>query len=837
MKAINSFKKGMAFALSAAMVLGLTPAISGDATKVQAAENTSKIILYDVDLSGGESKGDIVDIDGERFYVTKIGDADITCFAVKGLSIKDNRQSDNPDLVRFSESAYSSYNNSEVKQYTDKYGVMLNEEYGLEATVGLEGYGDIGYVAPYAYSASIYAEKTWYQNGNYWTSSTYRNYGAWKVSGNSLNAVPGDSNTAMVRPAVTFAKSKIDEIVKEVTSVTITDLDAPMGGRALDTDAISVTEGVEKIEVAWTSNHEVSEDEKLSAKYNTLYTAEITVRAGNGYIFTSTTDVLINAETYSGEIKDNGKTLVVTSKTFRTEKDKLISITDPQSIRVANGTAYASMNLPTEVNIVTEGGTATSASVSWDTITPASGSYNPDVLTEQTVILNGTVTCPDTIDANGVALTTTINITIEAASITGAPTANPAAGTYTENQSVTLTSSTEGAKIYYTTDGSTPTLTGGVPGETTKEYTAPISVTGTEGQSITTVIKAMAVKSGMQDSSVETFTYTIQLPVSKYTITATAGANGTISPGGAVKVTAGSSQTFTISPSSGYVIDTLKVDGLEVTAATNYTFSDVSTNHTIEVTFKQESQTPEVTAPSITTQPGNATVKAGETATFTIAARGTDLTYQWQIDRNDGNGWVNIAGATATGYTTSTVDISCNGYKYQCVVSNSAGTVTSNTAVLTVTENTTPDPNPEPIDYNILDGANSSWTQNSDGSLSIRGSGELSKFVGVKVDGTLVDGKNYTVKEGSTIITLKTDYLNTISVGTHTFEILWTDGSASTTFTIKADTSDDGNQKDDVPKTGDDTPIAWMFILSILSGTGLIITAKKRRVNPDSSKR
>ncbi len=211
------------------------------------------------------------------------------------------------------------------------------------------------------------------------------------------------------------------------------------------------------------------------------------------------------------------------------------------------------------------------------------------------------------------------------------------------------------------------------------------------------------------------------------------------------------------------------------------------------------------------------------------------LTYQWQIDRNDGNGWVNIAGATATGYTTSTVDISCNGFKYRCVVSNSAGTVTSNTALLTVTENTTPDP--EPVDYDILDGANSSWTQNSDGSLSIRGSGAFSKFVGVKVDGTLVDTKNYTVKEGSTIVTLKTDYLNTISVGTHTFEILWTDGSASTTFTIEADTSDDGNKKDDVPKTGDDTPVAWLFILSILSGTGLIITAKKRRVNLDSSKR
>ena len=258
-----------------------------------------------------------------------------------------------------------------------------------------------------------------------------------------------------------------------------------------------------------------------------------------------------------------------------------------------------------------------------------------------------------------------------------------------------------------------------------------------------------------------------------------------------------------------------------------------------------------VTAPSITTQPGNATVKVGETATFTLAASGTALTYQWQIDKNDGNGWVNIAGANEASYTTSTVNISCSGFKYQCVVSNSAGTVTSNTAVLTVTENIIPDP----VDYEILDGASSNWEQNSDGSLSIRGSGALSKFVGVKVDGTLVDAKNYTVKEGSTIVTLKADYLNTLSVGTHTFEILWTDGSASTTFTIKANTSDNSNnnqndnnnsdssddkpssgtdKKDDVAKTGDNTPIVWLFILSILSGTGLIITVKKRRESLNS---
>jgi len=707
-------------------------------------------------------------------------------------------------------------------------------------------------------------------------------------------------------------------------------INTPKGGQALSTDITCTTDGVESATLLWTDTVNQPVD-AIANYYPWTYKAHITITPETGYVFTSNTQITVNGTVLADEKSVNADGTITVTGDFESSKAKLISITDPQSIRVANGTAYTSMNLPTEVNIETEKGAATTAAVSWDTTTPASGSYDRTVLTEQTVTLNGTVTCPEEIDANGVALTTTITITIEAADITGAPTANPVAGTYTENQSVALTSSTEGATIYYTTDGSEPTLTEGVPGGTTQEYTVPIAVTGTEGESITTAIKAIAVKSGMQDSSVETFTYTIQIPVSKYTvtvtsgsgsgqyaqgetvtitasaapsgqqfkaweivsgnitlasstsettsftmpaeevsvkaiyeavpvteytITATAGANGTISPNGAVSVTAGGSKTFTISPSSGYVIDTLTVDGLEVTAATSYTFSDVNANHTIEATFKQESQTPVVTVPSITTQPGNATVKVGETATFTIAATGTDLTYQWQIDRNDGNGWVNITGATATSYTTSTVDISCNGFKYQCVVSNSAGTVTSNTAVLTVTENTTPDP--DPVDYDILDGANSSWTQNSDGSLSIRGSGAFSKFVGVKVDGSLVDAKNYTVKEGSTIVTLKADYLNNLSAETHTFEILWTDGSASTTFTITADSSDNGNnnqndndnsnpddnvlpddsnKKYEAPKTGDDTPSVWLFILSILSGTGLIITAKKRRVNPDSSKR
>ena len=306
--------------------------------------------------------------------------------------------------------------------------------------------------------------------------------------------------------------------LSSITSVEITGIDIPVSYTALDTKASCTTTGVSSTtpQITWTPSDSTAGD-------NISYTASITLTAGAGYEFTDSTTATVLGNTATSVTKNADGTLTVTYAFPATAKDKLIRIT-PQAITVANGTAYDAMNLPATVNIVTEGNTVTSAPVTWDTNTLASGSYDPAVLTEQTVTLNGTVDCPDSIDANGVSLTTTITITISAAGIVGAPTANPTAGTYSENQSVALTSSTEGATIYYTTDGSEPTITGG----TTKQYTAPILVTGMEGQSITTTIKAIAVKNGMQDSSVETFTYTIQIP---YTyVTKTQLMDGTFAP-------------------------------------------------------------------------------------------------------------------------------------------------------------------------------------------------------------------------------------------------------------------------------------------------------------------
>lgn len=83
--------------------------------------------------------------------------------------------------------------------------------------------------------------------------------------------------------------------------------------------------------------------------------------------------------------------------------------------------------------------------------------------------------------------------------------------------------------------------------------------------------------------------------VESYDITATAGEGGTITAeglaDGKVSVTEGESATFTITPNDGYHVDSLTVDGTAVDVVTEYTFSDVTANHTIAVTFAKDAMT------------------------------------------------------------------------------------------------------------------------------------------------------------------------------------------------------------------------------------------------------
>ena len=91
-------------------------------------------------------------------------------------------------------------------------------------------------------------------------------------------------------------------------------------------------------------------------------------------------------------------------------------------------------------------------------------------------------------------------------------------------------------------------------------------------------------------------------------------------------------------------------------------------------------------APTITTQPTSQTVTEGGTATFTVVTSGTEpLSYQWQQSTDSGQSWTDIEDATDATYTIGATTTSMSGNQYRCVVSNSAGSVTSAAATLTVT--------------------------------------------------------------------------------------------------------------------------------------------------------
>ena len=85
-----------------------------------------------------------------------------------------------------------------------------------------------------------------------------------------------------------------------------------------------------------------------------------------------------------------------------------------------------------------------------------------------------------------------------------------------------------------------------------------------------------------------TISATFAANTSSYTITASAGTGGTISPTGTVSVSSGASRTFTFTPKTGYKVLWVLIDGSFVRAVTSYTFSDVKANHTIKVLFRRQ---------------------------------------------------------------------------------------------------------------------------------------------------------------------------------------------------------------------------------------------------------
>ncbi|MGM9613969.1 MAG: S-layer homology domain-containing protein [Oscillospiraceae bacterium] len=127
-----------------------------------------------------------------------------------------------------------------------------------------------------------------------------------------------------------------------------------------------------------------------------------------------------------------------------------------------------------------------------------------------------------------------------------------------------------GDEIYYTTDGTTPTT------KDSKMTSAGIKINGP------VTIKAIAVSNSSLNSDVTELNITIG---TFYTITASAGSGGTITPSGKTSVLNGKSVTFKITPADSFQISDVLVDGKSVGKVTSYTFSNVTGDHTISASF------------------------------------------------------------------------------------------------------------------------------------------------------------------------------------------------------------------------------------------------------------
>lgn len=114
---------------------------------------------------------------------------------------------------------------------------------------------------------------------------------------------------------------------------------------------------------------------------------------------------------------------------------------------------------------------------------------------------------------------------------------------------------------------------------------------------------------------------------------------------------------------------------------------------------------------------------------------------------------------------------------------------------------------PREFDYEIISGANQTYQKNSNKDLTVKSNGELRKLTSIRVDGQ--DITEYETKSGSTILTLKASYLDTLSVGEHKLTFIYNDGYVDTTFKII---------ESDNPKTNDNIIIYIVMLTFSLFG-------------------
>jgi hypothetical protein len=176
--------------------------------------------------------------------------------------------------------------------------------------------------------------------------------------------------------------------------------------------------------------------------------------------------------------------------------------------------------------------------------------------------------------------------------------------------------SVTGYRVYYRTDSSSG-LTKGYEGASTSCTVSDLA----DGE--TYHFFATAYNSYGESEPSDPVSYTVPHALQTFTITASAGGYGSITPSGTVSLTEGHSKTFTISPNSGFHIQGVLVDGTDIGASSEYTFSELSANHSIHATFASNPVTLHTIVASDNgngsiSPKGNVTVIEGNSEKFTI---------------------------------------------------------------------------------------------------------------------------------------------------------------------------------------------------------------------------
>ena len=353
-----------------------------------------------------------------------------------------------------------------------------------------------------------------------------------------------------------------------------------------------------------------------------------------------------------------------------------------------------------------------------------------------------------------------------------------------------------------TPDYTVPTDLTGVKGETLNDVTLPGRFTWNDPS---TVLTAGTHTYKAKYTPVDTTNYkTItNIDIEVYVkdkfdvITSVNGGNGSITPS-KIGVIENTKVEITFTPDEGYMIDKVLVNTVETTITGNKLELTVDEEKEVEVSYKKIPFTvtvKDVDGATITPN-GAVAVSYGEDKEFTITANSGYKLVKVLVDEVD-----------------KTTDMVGDTLKLTNITSN------INLEVVV-----------EKIVYEVTEGANQEYTITKDNEAKFKINADFRLFDTGKVyvDNELVDPKNYTAESGSTIITLKKEYVDKLSIGKHTLKVVFSDGGQATTiFNVVKTTIPVEN-----PNTLDNVMIYIVSgILSIIGISGTLTIYKRKQKN------